>query len=62
MLIYNIRYKIIEVSLRISYICKFSNISELSKWFGIGFDKRNQTQNISGTTYLSDLCLYAKRT
>jgi hypothetical protein len=28
----------------------------------IGFDNQNQNQNISGTAYSTDLCLYAKRT
>ena len=27
----------------------------------IGFDNQNRKQNISGTAYRSDLCLYAKR-
>jgi hypothetical protein len=26
----------------------------------IGFDNQNQNQNMSGTAYSSDLCLYAK--
>ena len=47
--------------IRISYICKFSNISKLLKWFCIGFDNQNRKQNISGTAYRSDLCLRAKR-
>ena len=28
----------------------------------IGFDNQTRNQNISGTAYLSDMCLYAKRT
>ena len=39
-----------------------SAIYLLSKWFCIGFVNQNRNQNISGTAYRSDLCLYGKRT